>query len=81
MMIIFVYFLPNMSGLVCAKNLRKWAEKAFASSTLLFHGRNYCKGLFTLLFGQAVRVFCNELRVSLHFINVKNVTSKVYQKS
>jgi hypothetical protein len=36
-MIILVYFLPNTSGLVCAKNLRKWAEKAFASSTLVFH--------------------------------------------
>jgi hypothetical protein len=33
-MIILVYFLPNTSGLDCAKNLRKWAEKAFASSTL-----------------------------------------------
>jgi hypothetical protein len=32
---IFVYFLPNTSGLVCAKNLRKRAEKAFASSTLV----------------------------------------------
>jgi hypothetical protein len=32
-MIILVFFLPNASGLVCAKNLRKWAEKAFASST------------------------------------------------
>jgi hypothetical protein len=32
-MITLVFFLPNASGLVCAKNLRKWAEKAFASST------------------------------------------------
>jgi hypothetical protein len=31
-------FPPNASGLPCAKNLRKWAEKAFASSTLVFHG-------------------------------------------
>jgi hypothetical protein len=37
MMIILVYFLPNTSGLVCAKNLCKWAEKAFVSSTLVFH--------------------------------------------
>jgi hypothetical protein len=36
-MIIFVYCLPNVSGLVCAKNLRKWAEKAFASSKLAAH--------------------------------------------
>jgi hypothetical protein len=36
-MIIFVYFLPNTSGLACAKNLCKRAEKAFASSTLVFH--------------------------------------------
>jgi hypothetical protein len=36
-MIRIVYFVPNTSGLVCAKNLRKWAEKAFASSTLVFH--------------------------------------------
>jgi hypothetical protein len=34
-MIIF-FFLPNASGLVCAKKLRKWTEKAFASSTLVF---------------------------------------------
>jgi hypothetical protein len=32
-MIILIYFLPNARGLVCVKNLRKWAEKAFASST------------------------------------------------
>jgi hypothetical protein len=31
-MIILVYLLPNTSGVVCAKNLRKWAEKAFTSS-------------------------------------------------
>jgi hypothetical protein len=31
-MIIFFNFLPYTSGLVCAKNLRKWAEKAFVSS-------------------------------------------------
>jgi hypothetical protein len=36
-MITLVFFLPYASGLVCAKNLRKWAEKAFASSTLVFH--------------------------------------------
>jgi hypothetical protein len=36
-MIIFVYFLLNASGLVWVKNLRKWAEKAFVSSTLVFH--------------------------------------------
>jgi hypothetical protein len=36
-MIIFVYFFPNASGLASATNLRKWAEKAFASSTLVFH--------------------------------------------
>jgi hypothetical protein len=36
-MITFVFSLSNASGLVCAKNLRKWAEKAFASSTLVFH--------------------------------------------
>jgi hypothetical protein len=36
-MIILVYFIPNASGLVWAKNLRKWAEKAFVSSTLVFH--------------------------------------------
>jgi hypothetical protein len=36
-MIIFVYFLPNASGLVWAKNLRKWAEKAFVSSSVVFH--------------------------------------------
>jgi hypothetical protein len=36
-MIIIVYFHPNTSGLVCAKNLHKWSEKAFASSTLVFH--------------------------------------------
>jgi hypothetical protein len=34
-MILFVFFPPNASG---AKSLRKWAEKAFASSTLVFHG-------------------------------------------
>jgi hypothetical protein len=33
-----IIFLPNASGLVCAKNLRKWAEKAFVSRTLVFHG-------------------------------------------
>jgi hypothetical protein len=38
-MIIFVYFFPNASGLPCAKNLRKWAEKAFVSSTLVFHAQ------------------------------------------
>jgi hypothetical protein len=38
MMITSFYFIPNASGLVCAKNLHKWAEKAFASSTLVFHG-------------------------------------------
>jgi hypothetical protein len=37
-MITVVFFIPNASGLVRAKNLRKWAEKAFASSTLVFHG-------------------------------------------
>jgi hypothetical protein len=36
-MIIFVFFLPNASGLVCAKNLRKWTKKAFASSTEVFY--------------------------------------------
>jgi hypothetical protein len=36
-MIKLVFFLSNASGLVCAKNLHKWAEKAFASSTLVFH--------------------------------------------
>jgi hypothetical protein len=36
-MIILVYFLLNARGVVCAKNLRKWAEKAFASSYLVFH--------------------------------------------
>jgi hypothetical protein len=36
-MIIFVDFLPNASGLVWAKKLCKWAEKAFVSSTLVFH--------------------------------------------
>jgi hypothetical protein len=36
-MIIFVFFLPNASSLVFAKKLRKWAEKAFAPSTLVFH--------------------------------------------
>jgi hypothetical protein len=29
-MITLIFFLPNASGLVYAKNLRKWAEKAFA---------------------------------------------------
>jgi hypothetical protein len=36
-MIILINFLPNTSGLVYAKNLRKWAEKAFAFSTVVFH--------------------------------------------
>jgi hypothetical protein len=40
-MIILVYFLPNTSSLVSAKNLRKRAEKAFASSTLVFHEVRY----------------------------------------
>jgi hypothetical protein len=40
-MIIFVYFFPNASDLPCAKNLRKWAEKVFASSTLVFHDHMY----------------------------------------
>jgi hypothetical protein len=37
-MITVVFFIPNASGLIPAKNLRKWAEKAFASSTLVVHG-------------------------------------------
>jgi hypothetical protein len=42
-MIIFVYFLPNASSLVWAKNLRKWAEKAFVSSTLVFHALDHSR--------------------------------------
>jgi hypothetical protein len=38
-MIILVHFFLNASGLVCVENLRKWAEKAFASSTLVFHAQ------------------------------------------
>jgi hypothetical protein len=34
---ILVNFLPNASGIVGAKNLHKWAEKAFASVLLVFH--------------------------------------------
>jgi hypothetical protein len=34
---IFVYFFSNASGLPCAKSLPQWAEKAFASSILVFH--------------------------------------------
>jgi hypothetical protein len=44
-MIILVYFLLNSSGLVGAKNLRKRAEKAFASSTLVFHAYGHEMGL------------------------------------
>jgi hypothetical protein len=40
-MITLIFLLPNASGLVYAKNLRKWAEKAFASSTLVFHAKHY----------------------------------------
>jgi hypothetical protein len=42
-MIIFVYFVLNASGLVWVKNLRKWAEKAFVSSTLVFHALSRCE--------------------------------------
>jgi hypothetical protein len=38
MMITSFFIIPNASGLVPAKNLRQWAEKAFASSTSVFHG-------------------------------------------
>jgi hypothetical protein len=34
--ITFVFFLPNASGLVYAKDLRKWAKKDFASSNPVF---------------------------------------------
>jgi hypothetical protein len=47
-MITIVFFLSNASGLVCAKNLRKWAEKAFASSTLVFHEQSH-RGLSLLV--------------------------------
>jgi hypothetical protein len=74
-MIILIYFAPNTSGLVCAKRLRKWAEKAFASSTLVFHA------LWHKKFKNAKSTQIRQLRMEIDVTHFDTLTRLWHQKS